>query len=286
MPVVATFPGKMGDAILQWPVMFHWARQTGQQFECWLDEHTCKLLVPLFEAQPCVSKVRLVSGVENWNCGGQPFHMNLPTSEFAGNTVYHMGFRSFPSRQITLETLTNSRVPVTVAPEELAETPTFSVGQTTKYNRLVLHGQSVYAHTRNTPTFWKFLASVRGELDRMFTEVVFVGNERDRAVGLATYPDWTAFDDGGDMLKLGRFIAESRAMVACGSGPVTLAGALKVPAIRVHDVVGGQGDGTPKVVFSNLGENQLNEAEVGLRSAWPAWRDRWLKPVDATAGTP
>ena len=278
MSTVFTFPGKMGDAILQWPVAFHYAKQTGNKVELWLDETTCKPLVPLFEAQPCVEKVKLVGGVENYNCGGQPFHMNLATSEFNGHTIYHLGMRSFPMRQISLQTLTDSKVPVTVTPEEFAETPSLIVDGVEPANRLVIHGTSICTHNRQTPLMWKFLSSIWAECVGMFDQVVFVGTPDNRETGLREYPNWQEFDDGGDFLKLARLVAGSRLMIGVGSAPITLAGALKVPSIRVPDRIG---EDAPRMIWDNLGSNQLNRPDIELRTEWPAFRDKWLSPVAA-----
>jgi len=278
MAVVFTFPGKMGDAILQYPVAYHYAKQSGDKIELWMDETTCKPLVPLFEAQPCVEKVKLVGGVENYNCGGQPFHLSLPTSEFEGNKIYHLGMRAFPVRQISLQALSESKVPVTVPVEEFANTPYLEVGEVEKVNRLVVHGQSICPHTRSTPTMWKFLSGVWAECVSLFDEIVFVGAPVDRETGLFVYPTAKEFDDGGDFLKLARFIAGSRCMIGCGSAPITIAGALKVPAVRVHDRIAND---APRVIWDNLGENQLNRTEIELRDEWPVFRDKWLKETVA-----
>ncbi len=280
MSTVFTMPGKCGDALHQWPIVHHWAKQSGEQCEVWLDEKTCKPLVPLFEAQPCVAKVELRGGVENYNCGGQPFHMNLPTSAFDGHTIYHLGLRGFPARQLTLECLSVSKVPVTVTPEVLASEPSLHAPALEKKNRLVLHGQPVYTHTKSSPTFWKFLAGIRHELEAIFDDIVWVGDERDREIGLRTYPDWSSFEDKGDFLELARYVNGSRCMIGVGSAPIVLAGLLKVPAIRVHDPIGND---APKVIWSNLAPNNLNETEVGLRKEWPLFREQWLgKAVDIT----
>lgn len=279
MSTVFTFPGKIGDAILQFPVAYHWAQQTGEHFDVWLDEGTCAPLVPLLNAQPGVAEVKLIPGVESYHCGGQPFHMNLPTSAFADNTVYHLGLRGFPVRQISLQTLNDSKVPIKVDPNVFANTPYLEVGPVEKKNRLVVHGKAVYPHSRTTPTMWRFLSSIKPEIERIFDEVVFVGTADDREVGHKAYPEWNEYDDGGDFLALARFIAGSRCMIGIGSSPITLAGALKVPGIRVHDTIG---DDAPRVIWSNLGDNQLNETYIGLRAEWPRFRDRWLNPVDAS----
>jgi len=282
--VVFTFPGKLGDALHQFPVAYHWAKQQSKKADLWLDKKTCGPLVPLFASQPWVGEVKLMEGVESYNCGGQPFHMNLPTSAFEGHKVYHLGLRAFPARQLTLECLQVSKVPVKVSVEDLANEPSLVVPVPAKYNRLMLHGQACYAHTKNSPTFWKFLAGIRGELERMFDEIVFVGVDRDREVGLRTYPNWHAYDDIGDFAKLAGYIAASRAMIACGSAPVVLAGLLKVPSIRVHDKIAND---APKVIWNNLSPSSINDTEIELRKSWPTFRDKWLvqKSVDAEPAT-
>jgi len=274
MSIVFTFPGKLGDALLQWPVAYQFSKVTNQRFQVWMDEKTCKPLEPLFRAQPCVSDVKLVGGVENWNCGGQPFHMNLPTASFDGNTIYHLGLRGYPTRQITLETLEYSRLPVEIDKKALVEEPSIvPAREVEKRNRLIIHGQGVCPHTRTTPMMWKFLASVRNELEELFDEVVFVGSERDREVGAKTYPDWGQFDDEGNFSTLAVELAASRAVIACGSCVAVLAGCLHVPCIRVHDPVS---ETAPKVIWSNLAPNSINDTELELRDSWPKWRDQTL----------
>lgn len=282
MSVVFTMPGKCGDALHQWPIVYHWAKQTGKKCELWMDEKTCAPLVPLFEAQPGVETVKLMGGVEGYGCGGQPFHMNLPTSAFEGHTIYHLGLRGFPQRQLTLECLGNAKVPISVDPKTLSTETSLAVSAPAKYNRLVLHGQATCPHTNGTPTFWQFLHSVRRELEAMFDQIVFVGSERDREVSLRTYPNWVGFIDNGDFLKLAEYISASRAMIGVGSSPIVLAGLLNIPAIRVHDPIGND---APKAVWNNLAENNLNATAIELRKMWPEWRDKWLttKDVDSTA---
>src|SRR5689334_475151 len=103
MSLVFTMPGRLGDACLQWPVAYHWCAQQEVRCEIWMDEKTCVPLVPLFEAQPCVERVVLRGGVEHYQCGGQPYTMNINTAEHLDHEIVHLGLRGFPSRQITLE---------------------------------------------------------------------------------------------------------------------------------------------------------------------------------------
>src|SRR5689334_19709808 len=100
MSTIFTSPGKLGDAILSWPVAHQFLKDRKKSCTLWLDEHTCKPLVPLFEAQPCVEKVELKPGILKWSCGGQPWDFGLKTEDFNGHEIHHLGFRKMPSRQI------------------------------------------------------------------------------------------------------------------------------------------------------------------------------------------
>jgi len=282
MSTVFTFPGKIGDALLQWPVAYQYWKKTGQAFEVWLDEHRCKPLLPLFKAQPCVLDAKLMPGVENWDCGGQPFHMNLPTSAFEGHAIYHLGLRAFPTRQITLETVQYARLPVEIDMEALTNEPSLVTPKVLeKVNRLIVHGQGICPHTRQTPQMWRFLSRVRKELESIFDEIVFVGTDRDRQVGTKTYPDWKEFVDDEDFSVLADYMALSRAAITVGSSVAALADCLKLPTIRVHDPVA---DNAPKVIWSNLHPGSINDTELELRDSWPKWRDSAL--LNAVVVTP
>lgn len=275
MSTVFTFPGKAGDAVLQFPVAYQWHKKTGGRFTCWMDEQTTKMVAPLFAAQPCVEAVEFKPGVSNWSCGGQPWHFDLPTSAFEGHTVYHLGFRSMPQRQITLETLENAKLPVEIDRQALASDACFfvpAIPLDIGKRRLVLHGNPICPHTKSTPGFWRFLASISGELESLFDEIVWVGNARDREIGMRTYP-WKEFDDGGSFLETARLMAGSSCVIACGSSMAALASVLKIPCARIHDPIGE----APRVIWDGLGDNQLNRTELELRSLWPEWRSRWIK---------
>lgn len=282
-----TLPGKLGDAILQLPAAYWYAKEKGVKVNLWLDKNTLRPLVPLLEAQSWVGTVELRDGVESYNCGGQPFHMNLETKDFMDRRIFHLGLRGFPQRQITLQTVEDSKVPLEVETDTLAETPYFEVpavealpirkngGETTldlSRRICVLHGQSVCPHTKSTPNFWRFLHAIRKELPGLFDEIVWVGADRDRQTGISAYPTWGSFDDEGSFLALAQLISKASLVIGVGSSVITMAGALKVPGIRVHDEIGNH----PKVIWDNLGDNQINKTEVELRREWPEFRDRWV----------
>jgi len=278
--VVFTFPGKAGDAIHQWPVAYWWAREHGRKFTCWMDERSTKIVAPLFEAQPCVEKVEFKPGIEGYQCGGQPWHFDLPASDFQDREVHHLGFQNFPQRQLTLETLENAHLGLDVTQDQLAEVPSIEApGESEGFSEgdriCLLHGQAVYSNTKGTPKFWAFVSDIAPELVDRFDRIVFVGSERDREVGKRIYPKWEAFDDHGSFLELARLMKMAKLVVGCGSSVVSLAGALKVNSIRVHDEIGDH----PKVIWNNLQVNHLNLTETELRYEWKAWRDRWLNEV-------
>jgi hypothetical protein len=246
-----------------------------------MDENSTKMVAPLFSAQPCVEAVEFKPGIESYHCGGQPWHFDLGSKDIPeGATIYHLGLRSFPVRQLTMQCLEDCKLPVTIEINKLAtECSLFVDGAdaTTKLftptvNRAVIHGQPVCTHNRQTPQLWKFLSGISDYLKSDFDEVVFVGSERDREVGERLYPDWKGFDDKGSFLELARLIQNSRLVIGTGSSVSALGGAMKVPTIRVHDPIGAH----PKVIWSNLGDNQLNETEVELRESWPKFRDKIL----------
>lgn len=276
MSTVFTMPGKMGDALMQWPVAHQWIKQNGKTCELWIDRKTCAPLKALFEAQPGVDKVELRDGVESYNCGGQPFHMNIDLADTEGHLIYHLGMRAFPQRQITLQTLQDARASVIVPSG--GWTPTLDAGGQQKRNRLVLHGQAICGSTSGTPTFWKFLAGIRKELKDLFEEIVFVGSPDDLEVAKSVYPEWGTFDDGGDLLKTAKLMQESKACIGTGSSMVVLAWSVGLPTIRVHDAIGE----FPKTIWSLLGDEHLNETEVTLRKEWPIWRDKYLVESEVT----
>lgn len=269
MSLVFTMPGKIGDSLLQWPVVYWYCRQNEVKATLWLDEHTLRPLVNLYASQPCVEAVELKPGIKSYHMGGQPWEFDLTTKDHLDHEIYHLGFRKFPQRQITLEVL--DQIPLHIErpkdAKSLMVTERIGAGP-----RLVLHGNFV-THQSGVPGFWRFISDRKEELEQIFgPEIYFVGTPAERKRARELYPDWRSFDDGGDFLHLAEFIASSSLMIACGSSNVVLAGLLGIPAIRVHDPIGDN----PKVIWSNLGENQMNELEVDLRRLWPEFRDKWV----------
>lgn len=273
MSLIFTMPGKLGDALLQWPVVYQYCKRENARCTLWLDEKSLRPLVPLFEYQPCVEKVELRGGIENHSMGGQPYDFGLKTSDYVDHEIYHLGFRAFPTRQITLETL--NTVPLNLSARETAQEPSLTVPDPDpREEKVILHGNFT-SHATGVPGFWRFLSRIWDELP---ADRVFVGRPGECRRALELYPGARSFDDRGDFLVLARVLLGARAVIGCGSSVAALASVLKVPCVRVHDPIGE----APKVIWSGLGENQVNDTEFELRSTWPAFRDRWLAPAVVT----
>lgn len=261
MSLVFTLPGKLGDCLHQWPVAYWYCAQQNKKCTLWLDENTLKPLVNLFAAQPCVEAVELKGGIKSYHMGGQPWDFGLTTKDHADHTIYHLGMRKFPTRQITLETL--DQVPLNVEAGSTAGTITVPGDNPARGDskRLALHG-TFTSHTSGVPSFWRFLSDREKEIRSIFgTEVYFTGTPGERKRGRDLYPEWQAFDDGGDFLNLARFMQGCSLVIGAGSSNVVLASLLGIPSIRVHDPLGDH----PKVIWSNLGPDQINDTEEAMR---------------------
>lgn len=266
MSLVFTMPGKIGDALLQWPVVHWYCTQNHKKATLWLDEGALKPLVNLFATQPCIEAVELKPGITGYQMGGQPWDFGLSTKDHVEHEIYHLGMRKFPSRQITLETLEN--VPLQIQRQDDMGSLMVVVHPPAANRRLVLHGNFT-SHATGVPSFWRFLSDHEEELAELFDEVVFVGTPRELQRARELYPSWGAFSDGGDFLHLASFIAGAEAVIGCGSSIVALAGCLRIPSLRIHDAIGD----SPKVIWSNLGAKQFNLTEEELRTEWSNVRD-------------
>lgn len=262
MSLVFTMPGKIGDALLQWPVVYWYCSQNNAKATLWLDEKQLKPLVNLFASQPCIEAVELKPGITSYHMGGQPWDFGLKTSDFLDHEIYHLGMRKFPSRQITLETLES--VPLHIERKDDMSSLMVAVLHPHANRRLVLHGNFA-SHASGVPSFWRFVSDHAKELGELYDEIAFVGTPQELRRARELYPEWQTFEDGGDLLHTASFIAGADALIGCGSAMVALAGLLGVPSLRIHDPIGD----APKVIWSNLGPNQFNLTEEELRTEWP-----------------
>lgn len=268
MSTIFTLPGKIGDAFLQFPIAMEWHRETQKPYTVWLDEKSLGPIRNLIASQPGCEAVEMRPGIVNYSCGGQPWHFDANMDDLVGHTIYHLGFRKFPERQITLQTALDCGLDINT--EALSREPGLVVPGSQPVNRLLLHG-TFTSHQTGVPRFWRFLRDRREELEARFESIVFTGTPDERARAKELYPRWEEFDDGGDFLNLAKFMVDSAMVIGSGSSGAALAGVLKVPCVRVHDPIGDQS----KHIWSNLGENQLNDTDADLRRSWPDFFAKW-----------
>lgn len=249
-------PGKIGDAFHQYPVAYQWHLATGEKLHLGLDQRMLRPLAPLFASQPAVEKVYLLPGIDHYMMGGQPFDFGFPPEAYKyWDKIYHLGFKEPADKPITL--YTKSRVDYPINTSKLRNTRCiFGSRPPSPRNLLVLHGART-DQWGNLPHFWDALHLTYPELRAEFEEIVFVGTSSNRRV----WRKWegaSEFDDAGDWIKLVDFMQDARLVMGVGSAMIALAGALKVPSIRIHDYI----EGFPNhKVFSNLGPHQWNLGE-------------------------
>lgn len=250
--VLFTLPGKIGDAFHQYPIAYHWHLKHQEKFHLGLDMNMLAPLAPLFAAQEAVEKVWQLPGIESYHMGGQPFDFGFPHEAYkVWDKVYHLGFRAPAEKPITLATRDLVDYPINT--KKLKEVRTlFGSRPPQPRNLLLLHG-SRHEMYGETPLFWKAIVDTWDLLVDEFDEIFFIGTSADRRIA-RRWADAEEFDDAGDWLKLVDFMQDARLVMGGGSSMVSLAGALKVPSIRIHDPMPGW---RPEV-FTNFGPYQWN----------------------------
>lgn len=252
MAVAVTFPGKIGDAILQFPCVYHFHRVHGEKVTAIFDP-SLRPLETLFRAQPSIEGIEYMDGVTSYVCGGQPYDFGKDAELRARfEYVFHMGFRSFPHLEITAYAL--RQIPVPVSWVDLVEMQPFAVAEKDPRNRLVIHG-TLLTHQGRTPYMWTVLHHAREFIKGEFDEVVFVGSQKERDYAKSLYPEWDTFDDQNDFLTLAQYLKDSRLVLGGGSCVVALAGGVHTPSVRIHDHVVGTEIVVP---WTNVAPRQMN----------------------------
>lgn len=248
--VVFTFPGKLGDFFHQWPIAYHYGKMFGD-FHVGLDQRLLKPIAGLVARQPHVEHVWLLPGIEHYQIGGQPFDFGMPYQEYKHwDKVYHLGFRDAPEKPITLQCreYVDFKIPTKALKRECT-----LVGEREPRprNLLLLHGRR-YDMYGEFPNFWHALWESWDLLKAEFDEIEWIGLPEEKRI--SDKFGGTDFDDGGDWVKLVDEMRDARLVMGVGGAMVALAGALKVPSIRIHDPVLG----FREEVFANFGERQWN----------------------------
>lgn len=242
MSVLWTFPGKLGDALLEWPVARHWSKLMGRRFEVGLSEMT-EPLKPLFACQENVRHVKVFRDrIKDFSVGGQPSDFKFTKADYKEwDQVFHAGMLAFPNSQITEFTAKCLRIPHDA--DDFRE-PSIVLPGTNQFDlnpgRVLLHGKKL-SNQGGDPRFWAFAGRLvrSGTLARYFPEIQVIGTDEEirdarSRLGVNSY-----FTDGGDWLKLAYYIKASGLVIDAGSGIAPLAGALGVPCIRIHDDING-----------------------------------------------
>ena len=242
---------------MQWPVAYHYWKETGNKFSCLLDRHI-SALQGLMESQECVDKIIIVDRIYDWNWGGQPYHFNMTPEEVGKwDEVYHLGLRGEPTNQLTL--CAKENVPIKAGEEQLAAQSLF-VGPQNRQNTLIVHATATthmgIRHQQDIrPRIWDVFAMCEQWFHLNFEEIVFIGSKKDKRMKELYDYKYFFFDDEGDFLKLAQEMNNTAFVLGAGSMGVVLAGILGVPSMRVHDPLWGKEDFT---FWGNLGNKHAN----------------------------
>lgn len=247
--VLFTFPGKLGDALHQWPIAKTWAEENGQQIEVGLGR-TAWPLKALLASQPCVSMVHLLEGITNEDNGGQPWHFGWGEyDKREWELVFHLGFRGFPTRGLMRETygLVATGHPDYYRPLKTPFEQIWATPSVEPYWRppegvllpLILHG------TKTRPTFYKAMIRCWRILEKNFSPIVWAGKPDE-------WPQPATFQgDGLPIVEVAQRISYSGLVFAASSGIAALAGAQGAPCIRI-----GEPQLLPHEIWNNPGPNQ------------------------------
>lgn len=258
--VLWTFPGKIGDAILQFGVMRGWLDATGKGADVQISE-IVEPIGKILEIQPGVESVKVATNrITSYHMGGQPWDFGYKADELNGYSgVYHCGLRSFPTTQITKFTRDALGLEDVVSDQAL-EKPCLQVPAIAGLGerRLLIHPRRVGQHGGD-PLFWSVMRRLLDQgLRERFGSLVVVGTREERLDAQARLGLRTSFADGGDWLALAQYVQGAALLIDAGTGVAPLAAALGVPCIRIHDPIGNH----PKEIWSNPQPNQLNYDET------------------------
>lgn len=272
MKTLWTFPGKIGDTLLQWPVAMHWALKHGEKIDVRISEGV-EPIGNLLASQSVVNDLKVATGrIISYNCGGQPWDFDYkPEDTTEYEQVFHCGFRRFPDKQITLFTRDALSLQEDLV-DGLFGYQTILAGQVDPKRRLVIHGRRI-SQSGGDCLFWGVMKNLlaNGIADR-FDEIVAVGTRDERLDARSRLNVQSTWADNGDWSALALYLANSALLIDAGTGVAALAGAVGTPCIRIHDPIGLQ----PKTIWSNPQYNQLNFAEGELLSDIWNYIDTWV----------
>jgi len=248
--VIATFPGKIGDLFMQWPVARAYALDNNIKVDIGIPPFMAGVAF-LMDMQPEVEGVYFTpeSVMRSWKRDPPP--KGISTEPWRRwDTQLEMGFRDMPDDQITLyiaDCLGLSK--------DGDYAPSLFVGDKVQENYCVLHGTFLTQDgSGSSPPFWAALGNWLQFMMKEFDKIYFIGGiDEMREVRSAEFP-FEVFDDGGNLLETAQLINNSRLFIGSSSMGAALAGALGVNAIRVHEDI----PPLPKKCWDFLLPNQFN----------------------------
>jgi hypothetical protein len=240
-----TFPGRMGDLLMQWPVAYQWHKKTGEQFRVVTCEHwNMPRMLPLLETQKCVAEVTVMSGIINDDsCGGQPWHFNLKEDP----DYFHMGYQDRPNMQLTDFTL--KYFPEPLDRDAVLNEASLDMGERNPQNYCVFFAKP----HQNWETALELMQKVTDRFDKVYV----IGLPEDLSYICQNVPDtcwqkWHNVDSKTpDLLSDARLIRDARVVITINSLVPTISNVLKVPTVVVHRA-------QPFQTYSNTGPNQFN----------------------------
>lgn len=245
--VIATFPGKMGDVFLQWPVARAYAKANGGAIDIGLPPDMGSI-GQLMSIQDEVDEVTFLHGINKRSWKMDPPEMGIEKKPFMRwQQQLEMGFRDFPDDQITLYTAKCMGLPV-----EGLDKPSIYVGAAKTQDYCVLHGTAFSISCSTVPRFWDCLDKWRTKLEKKFKRLIFIGAPDD--LKLAEGLGYETFSDDGNILASAQAIRDARFLIGSSSSMAALGSVMGVPLLRIHDPI----EGLKKRVHDLLLPNQLN----------------------------
>lgn len=271
MKTLWTFPGKIGDALLQFGVAAAWMQQTGESIDVRISEGV-EPIGGLLKAQPGVASVEVMTNaITSYHMGGQPWDFGLGEAVEGYDKVFHCGFRRFPTHQITR--FTRDELGLTeITDEDLATEYLLNPGSEPQVaNRLLIHPRRI-GQNGGDPLFWKVMTQLLADdIASLFNSVYVIGTREERLDARSRLDLGLALTDDGDWAKLADILSTSAMLIDAGSGIAPLAGALGTPTIRIHDDIMGQPKeiwDNPQPWFMNIDENYNTEAVYDFIRRW------------------
>lgn len=237
-----TFPGRMGDILMSWPIVYQWYKKTGEKFKIVTCEHWgCPRVLDLLATQQCVADAEIWPHIINDDsCGGQPWHFN----KLGMDNIIHMGYRSRPDQQLTKYVL--STFPEKLDEMEALDKPSLFLGNCSNFNYCVFFAKP---HQN-----WLTAIKLMLEASHLFDTIYVIGLPEDLShiKKNAGNNHWRYIDrDRPNLIADAILIRDARAVITINSLVPTISNLMKIPTVVVHRA-------QPFEIYSNTGPNQFN----------------------------